>query len=192
MEVNLFFALILDIFVVAIIKGKQNTTLRGVNWAFSQTLSIFAAIARRRRPSVNDDPFCIGPDVYSFPSGHASRSSLLLGFFMFLYPFPILFWPALCAWWFSICISRWVKKFSVEKFSDISPQVAAVPPPHSRRHRRRLHRLHRGLHHGYSLGGSRKGDVAREVDQRREILGEWRWDNLRKKKKNLMSPDLFK
>ena len=38
MQVNLFMALIIDIFAVAITK----------------------AITRRRRPSVNDDPFCIG------------------------------------------------------------------------------------------------------------------------------------
>jgi hypothetical protein len=38
MEVNLFIALIFDIFVVAITK----------------------AITRRRRPAINDDPFCIG------------------------------------------------------------------------------------------------------------------------------------
>jgi len=84
MQVNLFVALIIDIFVVATVK----------------------AITRRRRPSVNDDPFCIGPDVYSFPSGHASRSSLLLGFFICLSPFPYLFWPPLLAWWFAIAISR--------------------------------------------------------------------------------------
>jgi presqualene diphosphate phosphatase len=84
MQVNLFMALIIDIFVVAIIK----------------------AIARRRRPSVNDDPFCIGPDVYSFPSGHASRASLLLVFFTCLDPFSIFFWPPLLAWWFAISISR--------------------------------------------------------------------------------------
>lgn len=75
---------------------------------FSDIVPIIA-IARRRRPSVNDDPFCIGPDVYSFPSGHASRSSLLLGFFIFLYPFSFLFWPAICAWWLVICVSRWVQ-----------------------------------------------------------------------------------
>ncbi|CAG9812266.1 unnamed protein product [Chironomus riparius] len=84
MEVNLFVALIIDIFAVAIIK----------------------AITRRRRPAINDDPFCIGPDMYSFPSGHASRSSMLLLFFMFLYSFPVLFWPPLVAWWLAICVSR--------------------------------------------------------------------------------------
>jgi len=66
----------------------------------------FSAIARRRRPSVNDDPFCIGPDVYSFPSGHASRSSMLLGFFTCLYPLSVFFWPPLVAWWFAIALSR--------------------------------------------------------------------------------------
>lgn len=73
-------------------------------------ISAFSAVARRRRPSVNDDPFCIGPDVYSFPSGHASRASLLLGFFTCLHPFYFLFYPALFAWWFAICISRSILK----------------------------------------------------------------------------------
>lgn len=83
-EVNLFMALIVDILIVAVTK----------------------AATRRRRPSVNDDPFYIGPDVYSFPSGHASRSSLLLGFFTVLYPLSWFCWPPLFAWWFAICISR--------------------------------------------------------------------------------------
>lgn len=68
--------------------------------------SKIVAIARRRRPSVNDDPFCVGPDVYSFPSGHASRSTLITIFFFALYPMSFLFWPPLFAWWFAICISR--------------------------------------------------------------------------------------
>ncbi|CAO1415054.1 unnamed protein product, partial [Diamesa serratosioi] len=84
MQVNLFMALIIDIFAVAIIK----------------------AITRRRRPSANDDPFCIGPDVYSFPSGHASRSTLIFFFFTTLFPVSFMFWGPLFAWWFSICISR--------------------------------------------------------------------------------------
>ncbi|KAG5677486.1 hypothetical protein PVAND_007244 [Polypedilum vanderplanki] len=83
-EVNLFIALVIDILVVAIVK----------------------AITRRRRPAINDDPFSIGPDQYSFPSGHASRASMLLIFFTCLYSLPMLFWPPLLAWWFSISISR--------------------------------------------------------------------------------------
>jgi presqualene diphosphate phosphatase len=31
---------------------------------------------------------------------------LLIGFFICLHPIYFLFWPALLAWWFSICISR--------------------------------------------------------------------------------------
>lgn len=47
-----------------------------------------------------------GPDVYAFPSGHASRASLLLGIFTCVHPISYLFWPPMLAWWFSICISR--------------------------------------------------------------------------------------
>lgn len=55
---------------------------------------------------MNDDPFCIGPDVYSFPSGHASRATLIAIFFIFLYPVSFLFWAPLFAWWFTVSISR--------------------------------------------------------------------------------------
>lgn len=44
-QINMFLALLVDILFVALIK----------------------AVARRRRPSV--DPYAMGPDVYSFPSG---------------------------------------------------------------------------------------------------------------------------
>lgn len=82
MQINMFVALIFDIVCVAVIK----------------------AIVRRRRPSV--DPYAYGPDIYSFPSGHASRSTMLLCFFTLLSPFSIVFWPPILAWTTSICMSR--------------------------------------------------------------------------------------
>ncbi|GAB1860393.1 Phospholipid phosphatase 6 [Camponotus japonicus] len=56
MQVNLLIGLLLDILLIAVIK----------------------AITRRRRPTSNDDSFTIGPDKYSFPSGHASRATFIV------------------------------------------------------------------------------------------------------------------
>lgn len=84
MQINMLFGIILDIVVVAIIK----------------------AATRRRRPSPNDDIFSIGPDKFSFPSGHASRAFFIVGFFLFLYPLPILMQPALIIWAGSVALSR--------------------------------------------------------------------------------------
>jgi len=83
MQINMMFGLILDILFVALIK----------------------AATRRRRPCV-DDFFTIGPDKFSFPSGHTSRAFYLLCFFTWLYPVSWIFWPPLFAWAFSVAISR--------------------------------------------------------------------------------------
>ncbi|XP_012220207.1 polyisoprenoid diphosphate/phosphate phosphohydrolase PLPP6-like [Linepithema humile] len=83
MQVNLVIGLLFDIVLVAVLK----------------------AITRRRRPNTNDDPFSLGPDKYSFPSGHASRALFILYFFeswnmSSLYALPLLTWS------FSVCLSR--------------------------------------------------------------------------------------
>lgn len=80
----LFSGLILDILVVAVLK----------------------AITRRRRPSINNDIFSIGPDKYSFPSGHASRAAFVVYTFIYLWPVALICVPPLLAWSFSICVSR--------------------------------------------------------------------------------------
>ncbi|KAH0535308.1 phospholipid phosphatase 6 [Cotesia glomerata] len=84
MQVNLFIGLLIDIVNVAVIK----------------------AATRRRRPSKNDDPFEMGPDKYSFLSGHASRVAFLTYFFIYLWPVPIMFVPSLLAWSTAVCLSR--------------------------------------------------------------------------------------
>ncbi|XP_012529229.1 phospholipid phosphatase 6 [Monomorium pharaonis] len=84
MQVNLLIGLLLDIVFVSVLK----------------------AITRRRRPNTNDDPFSIGPDKYSFPSGHASRAAFLVYFFLHLWPVPLICAPPLLAWSFSVCMSR--------------------------------------------------------------------------------------
>lgn len=82
MQINMILGLLLDIIFVAVLK----------------------AIIRRRRPT--EDPYSLGPDKYSFPSGHASRSVFIVCFFTMLHPVTILVWPSLIAWCFSVCLSR--------------------------------------------------------------------------------------
>lgn len=72
------------------------------------------AFARRRRPPTRNPDFfkSIGPDQYSFPSGHASRSILTAFIFSQINPLfdlgylnfvaSTLFW----GWSFSVCFSR--------------------------------------------------------------------------------------
>lgn len=83
-QMNLLFGLILDIIFVAGIK----------------------AFTRRRRPTIDDSLFTIGPDKFSFPSGHASRAFFVLIFFTVLSPVSCFFWPPLLAWACSVALSR--------------------------------------------------------------------------------------
>ncbi|KAK2585293.1 hypothetical protein KPH14_009980 [Odynerus spinipes] len=84
MQVNLFLGLLLDILFIAVLK----------------------ALVRRRRPAINDDPFSMGPDKYAFPSGHASRVTFLVYFFLYLWPLSAIWTPPLLAWCISVCLSR--------------------------------------------------------------------------------------
>uniref|UniRef100_A0A1B6D5H9 Phosphatidic acid phosphatase type 2/haloperoxidase domain-containing protein n=1 Tax=Clastoptera arizonana TaxID=38151 RepID=A0A1B6D5H9_9HEMI len=86
MQVNFYLGLLIDIVAVAIIK----------------------ALTRRRRPAANrDDMFMtIGPDKYSFPSGHVSRACYIAFFFIYLYPVHIIFIMPLLAWSASVTMSR--------------------------------------------------------------------------------------
>ena len=69
---------------------------------------IVKAFTRRRRPSGNkSDAFAeMGPDKYSFPSGHTSRACFIAGFFIFLYPLHFILYMPLLAWSVSVCLSR--------------------------------------------------------------------------------------
>ncbi|XP_050462487.1 polyisoprenoid diphosphate/phosphate phosphohydrolase PLPP6-like [Cataglyphis hispanica] len=84
MQVNLLIGLLFDTILVAVIK----------------------AITRRRRPISNDDLFAIGPDKYSFPSGHSSRAAFIVYFFFYIWSIPLICVPPLLAWSFSVCMSR--------------------------------------------------------------------------------------
>lgn len=71
-------------------------------------IAVAKAYFRRRRPIANTDDALgqLGPDVFSFPSGHASRAVFVAYFFINLYPLPIFCVPPLLAWTTAICLSR--------------------------------------------------------------------------------------
>ncbi|XP_044270372.1 phospholipid phosphatase 6 [Tribolium madens] len=86
LQVNMLIGLLIDIILIAVAK----------------------AYFRRRRPIANTDDALgqIGPDVFSFPSGHASRAVFVAYFFINLWPLPIFCVPPLLAWVTAICLSR--------------------------------------------------------------------------------------
>ncbi|XP_065343828.1 polyisoprenoid diphosphate/phosphate phosphohydrolase PLPP6 [Cloeon dipterum] len=87
MAINLLLGLIVDIILVALIKSAT----------------------RRRRPAAgaNDNSMMmVGPDKFSFPSGHATRAVFLAGFFIYLWPVSFIFYPPLVAWATAVAISR--------------------------------------------------------------------------------------
>lgn len=67
-------------------------------------VGILKAIVKRERPA--HDPLAIGPDIYSFPSGHSSRSTYLVYFFSRIWPLALIYIPLLIAWSFYVCMSR--------------------------------------------------------------------------------------
>lgn len=71
-------------------------------------IAIAKAYFRRRRPASNKDDALgqMGPDVFSFPSGHASRAVFVSFFFTHLYPMNIVFIIFIWTWSASVCISR--------------------------------------------------------------------------------------
>lgn len=48
----------------------------------------------------------MGPDKYSFPSGHASRSIFITYFFINVWSLPVIFILPLIAWSSAVCLSR--------------------------------------------------------------------------------------
>lgn len=84
MQLNMLLGIILDIIIIALLK----------------------AACRRRRPTVPNDMLVIGPDKFSFPSGHASRSSFVVLFFTVLCPISTVWWLPLMAWCICVCFSR--------------------------------------------------------------------------------------
>ncbi|XP_021201133.1 polyisoprenoid diphosphate/phosphate phosphohydrolase PLPP6 isoform X1 [Helicoverpa armigera] len=82
-QVNLLIALILDIVVIAVIK----------------------AFVRRRRPVPMNKLLEVGPDKFSFPSGHASRACLVTTL-LILNDLPIYCYPPILAWMSTVCLTR--------------------------------------------------------------------------------------
>lgn len=83
-QLNMFFGLIFDIVVIALMK----------------------ATFRRRRPAPSKDMMMIGPDKFSFPSGHASRAVFVMLFFVVVSPTSAIWWLPLMAWSTCVCLSR--------------------------------------------------------------------------------------
>lgn len=73
-------------------------------------IGILKVIVKRKRPAPIDDPLAVGPDIYSFPSGHASRSTYLVYFFLRIWPIALIYIPPLLAWSFYVCMSRLLLK----------------------------------------------------------------------------------
>lgn len=71
-------------------------------------VAVIKAIVRRRRPMQNEsDMFlAVGPDKYSFPSGHASRAAYVAHFFTSFFSTPLLLRFLLFLWSASVCVSR--------------------------------------------------------------------------------------
>ncbi|VVC30099.1 Phosphatidic acid phosphatase type 2/haloperoxidase [Cinara cedri] len=86
MQINFLIGLLIDIFAVAIIK----------------------AFVRRRRPvgNKNDQWITVGPDVYSFPSGHVSRAFFIVFYFFKLYPLNEFMILILSIWAIAVAFSR--------------------------------------------------------------------------------------
>jgi len=86
MQVNFLIGIFIDIFAVAVVK----------------------AFVRRRRPvgNRNDQWVTIGPDFYSFPSGHVSRVFFILFYFSKLYPLDAFLVLCICIWAVAIAFSR--------------------------------------------------------------------------------------
>ena len=67
------------------------------------------AYFRRRHPVSNQEQLLlkgIGPDRYSFPSGHASRSVFVWYFFTAIFPTSILMQLIILTWSILTCLSR--------------------------------------------------------------------------------------
>ncbi|KAI5735438.1 phospholipid phosphatase 6 [Diaphorina citri] len=87
MQVNFLVGLVLDLVLVALLK----------------------AYTRRNRPATNQaDMFgSVGPDKFSFPSGHVSRAVYITFFFLYLHPVVNFFLRApLLSWCTSLALSR--------------------------------------------------------------------------------------
>lgn len=69
-------------------------------------IAVIKAIVRRRRPVPMNKLLELGPDKYSFPSGHASRATLVAITLIYLDPVWIVFYPPLLAWVTAVSISR--------------------------------------------------------------------------------------
>lgn len=69
-------------------------------------VALLKATIRRRRPVKSEGAIEIGPDKFSFPSGHASRVMFITFFFQYNWPVHTIFQLPLLCWSVSVCVSR--------------------------------------------------------------------------------------
>lgn len=69
-------------------------------------IAVIKAAVRRRRPVPMNKLLEVGPDKFSFPSGHASRATMIAFILTYADPISVFFYPPLLAWVTTVCISR--------------------------------------------------------------------------------------
>lgn len=71
-------------------------------------VTVIKAFVRRRRPAGNEsDMFMtVGPDKFSFPSGHASRAVFISHFFIYVLELSNIIALPMLLWSTAVCISR--------------------------------------------------------------------------------------
>ena len=106
---NLLLLIFLDIVIVAVVKVITNQLCMNIPGKMSTHLNL-KAFTRRRRPGYNQGKMFVtmGPDKFSFPSGHATRAVALALFFGIAHPpiHSVLALPAFAAWAAAVCLSR--------------------------------------------------------------------------------------
>ena len=108
---NLLLLLFLDIVFVAVVKVIFGSFLRVISINDRKPrFCTFKAFTRRRRPGYNQGKMfvTVGPDKFSFPSGHATRAVALALFFGIAHPpiHSIVALPVFTAWAVAVCLSR--------------------------------------------------------------------------------------
>lgn len=68
--------------------------------------AIIKAVVRRRRPIPMNKLLEIGPDKFSFPSGHASRAVMIAFILTYVSPVSMFLYPPILAWAYAVSISR--------------------------------------------------------------------------------------
>ena len=88
-------------------------------------IGIVKAIFKRKRPILNKNDMIgtVGPDKYSFPSGHSSRAILMSNLVAYLYSFNrcSYIYLSLFIWSYFTCLSRLL--LARHHFSDVTAGI---------------------------------------------------------------------